>query len=898
MPDRISIPTALLGYLKKATALLQESPDDVGSVDQALQHLMGALAHEDFGRADQNLRAMILSLVAAAYQLRYQQTGELRDLDNQILYQERELALVQPASPDAFDKLTALAGRLLDREDRTGTSIDLERAIRILQDVIGDAPTDAPSVAIARIDLGGALRRRYSRLGDIADLDEAIANLQDAPSSLPPGDRNVPVALALKGVALFDRYRLRGMHADLNGTIANLRRAVNLSEAGDPRLHARLTNLAVALGEEFEYSGREEDLDESIATFERALQTSPVQDLGVCLTNLSYALKHRYALSSDHAVLDMAVARATQALNYIAPGRPERLHILANAGSMLMDRFRLTADVQDLKAAISDWEQFEQEKQALSVGISFPRGLHLGLQWAWLQSQLVEAYMELLSRLRGEEAAMTSRRIVELIEANKAPLLTDIASRGQLLTPASIPAELIAREAELLHEVRRIDAAELATRGDPGRRLAEIRDMGADFVSLDVRESYVGWIGATSTMLMEPEDRINLRRKVHAELDGLWTEMSKLGTEAVEYVSLRCRGPMDCAQMSKMASDLGPKTAVLSLGITSERTLLYIFRAGQELAFVQAPLNQSRWNDVRRRLSDEMEGEALTSHQESWVGPVRSLLEQTRPYLDGVDRIVIAPDRAAHLIPWSVAAREAGVLASDGSPVSVATLPALALLPRLRSRARAVAAARGRTQEQASRRTHRRSSVGPPVVVGNPTGDLGSAEFEAREVGKALGVKPLLGEEAELQEVIPRLSDAPIIHIAAHAEFVPSSPLDSGIMLADGVLTARDAMVVDIAPDLLVLSACQTGTAHGVTGEELANMAHAFLAAGSRSMLVSLWDVDDETTAQLMTSFYRMRREGLDKAAALKSAMDSVCSDHEYSDPYYWAGFVLLGDWE
>ncbi len=81
-------------------------------------------------------------------------------------------------------------------------------------------------------------------------------------------------------------------------------------------------------------------------------------------------------------------------------------------------------------------------------------------------------------------------------------------------------------------------------------------------------------------------------------------------------------------------------------------------------------------------------------------------------------------------------------------------------------------------------------------------------------------------------------------------------------------------------------------------GEELAGLSQAFLQAGVRSLLVSLWEVNDSATAALMQSFYDARESGVDKAVALRQAMTQIQQDPCWSHPYYWGAFVLIGDWE
>jgi len=98
---------------------------------------------------------------------------------------------------------------------------------------------------------------------------------------------------------------------------------------------------------------------------------------------------------------------------------------------------------------------------------------------------------------------------------------------------------------------------------------------------------------------------------------------------------------------------------------------------------------------------------------------------------------------------------------------------------------------------------------------------------------------------------------------------------------------------------MVVLGACQTGQAAVDSGEGMGHLARGFLHAGAKRVVVSLWNVSDEATAQLMKHFYTgLLQKGLPPAEALRQAQLSIASEREWAAPYYWAGFVLQGDWK
>ena len=115
---------------------------------------------------------------------------------------------------------------------------------------------------------------------------------------------------------------------------------------------------------------------------------------------------------------------------------------------------------------------------------------------------------------------------------------------------------------------------------------------------------------------------------------------------------------------------------------------------------------------------------------------------------------------------------------------------------------------------------------------------------------------------------------------------------------ADGLMLLHDIYSLDLAAELTVLSACQTALGKDTKGEGLVGLTHGFMSAGSKSVVASLWKVDDRATSVLMADFYdSMLRQGMSPAAALRSAKLKMMRDKQWSAPYFWAGFVMQGEY-
>jgi CHAT domain-containing protein len=152
-----------------------------------------------------------------------------------------------------------------------------------------------------------------------------------------------------------------------------------------------------------------------------------------------------------------------------------------------------------------------------------------------------------------------------------------------------------------------------------------------------------------------------------------------------------------------------------------------------------------------------------------------------------------------------------------------------------------------------------------------------------------------------------RLGQYKIIHFATHGFINSEHPELSGIVLSmvnrqgereNGFLQLRDIYNLNLSADLVVLSACKTGLGKDVRGEGLVGLTRGFMYAGAKSVVASLWEVDDSATAELMGYFYRaMLQEGMSPAAALRTAKESMRRQRPSLPPYYWAGFVLQGEY-
>ncbi|XP_066026422.1 tetratricopeptide repeat protein 28-like [Pocillopora verrucosa] len=189
------------------------------------------------------------------------------------------------------------------------------------------------------------------------------------------------------------------------------------------------------------------------------------------------------------------------------------------------------------------------------------------------------------------------------------------------------------------------------------------------------------------------------------------------------------------------------------------------------------------------------------------------------------------------------------------------------------------------------------------IYQGRRLVQLPGARKEAEMIGRILSISPLIGEMATKDEVLKRLSSVALVHIAAHGK------METGeVILApnttretpqpqekDYLLTMKDVMEAGLRARLVVLSCCHSARGE-VMAEGVVGVARAFLGAGARSVVVTLWAIADEGTLEFMSFFYDALAKGKKASEALNQAMKCLRKSETFKEVKYWAPFVLIGD--
>ena len=271
------------------------------------------------------------------------------------------------------------------------------------------------------------------------------------------------------------------------------------------------------------------------------------------------------------------------------------------------------------------------------------------------------------------------------------------------------------------------------------------------------------------------------------------------------------------------------------------------------------------------------------------ISPVSGLIEDSE--------IIIIPEGQLFLIPFAALQDDNGKYLSE--TVKIRLIPSLTALKLI---------------QDSPAEYHCQTGA---LIVGDPK--VGAVEFkgnivelpqlpkareEAKMVAKLLRVSCLVGENATKEEVLRRIQEVSLVHIAAHGDAergeVALAPDSSVIGIPkedDFMLSMKDIAEVRIRAKLVVLSCCHSASGEILTAEGVVGIARAFLGSGARSVLMSLWAIDDEATKTFMDIFYKcLIHEKMSASGALHQSMRKMRGSLKYKDAKYWAPFVLIGD--
>jgi CHAT domain-containing protein len=403
---------------------------------------------------------------------------------------------------------------------------------------------------------------------------------------------------------------------------------------------------------------------------------------------------------------------------------------------------------------------------------------------------------------------------------------------------------------------------------------------------------------------------------------------ARIRAESPRYASLTDPEPLTAEEIQRNLLDR--ETVLLHYALGVERSFLWLVTP-QRVESFHLPARAVIETAARRafellevghtRQRRREAARALDTLARMVLGPVADRVQ--------ADRVVVVADGALGYIPFGALPVAAAPLMARHEVVSLPSASALAVLRRETSQRapapKLLAVLADPVLEPADPRvpgSNRGGARLEPTLAGpllRSARDTGVNRFErlVNTRREAEAILALTGEAERLRaldfdasrETALRadLGEYRLLHFATHGLLNSRHPELSGLVLSlvdprgqpqDGFLRAQDVYNMRLGADLVVLSACRTALGAEIRGEGLLSLVRCFMYAGAPRVVASLWNVRDDATAELMKRFYTgMIRERLAPAAALRQAQLTMSTDDRWSAPYYWAGFVLQGEW-
>ncbi len=664
-----------------------------------------------------------------------------------------------------------------------------------------------------------------------------------------------------------------------------------------------------SLGFVYQNLGRSQD---ALSCFEEALALARVlgdrQSEGEILHNLA-ALYHALAqpeMMLEYAMVALAVAREMEsrrflgsALNAVGVAFRE-IHLYEDALGHYQQALEIARSVGNHRGTIitlgnigviqANLRQYETSLDSFKEALTLARDIGDQDGEGFILHNQAAVYID-LGHYR--QALEYFEQAIKAVEALRQDLLSEELRIGYFTNIGDIYADYIALLVEQGYTERALEAVErsksrtfLEQLGYEAFPTPEIPSTQQELLSAEA--GMLHELRALQDMIRDAVGEAQLeyfaqQRDKRKTLDALWEQLEVF---APDYVALRRGDPGDYRQIQAFLDDQKVPAALVEFYTLPDRIVVFVLRSGaRNGAVVQIPMAQNRL----RRLVQNCEREVADYPRygdigQRWQTLAEPLLAEVLLHLDGVELVYLVPHGLVHYLPLH-SLRVNGDYLTDCFPIAYA--PSTAVLSRVIQRKTGMEST-GDGREA--------------LVLGYTPSKYERAVFEgeAVQIADFFGTKARLSQEATGTLLREQGAHYDILHLSCHGFFRSNDPLASGLLLADGVLTARDIMGMRLNADLVTLSACQTALSDQQPGDELVGLTRALLYAGASSVLVTLWSVDAVAALELMTDFYSRLQgmggnKGTSKVTALQEAMLELRKKRE--PPYYWAPFILVGDW-
>jgi CHAT domain-containing protein/tetratricopeptide (TPR) repeat protein len=791
-------------------------------------------------------------------------------------------------------RLDINVGNIFHRQDRFREALDVyERAFAQLAP---DKDTEGMIVALHNVAVCLIMLNEYERAESTY---QQVSKLCE--------DRNMPLAMAQAEYNIAYLHYLRGAYGH---AIEKLRTARKTAQTAGDAYHAALCQLD--LSEIY----LELNINQDAAELSREAFTS-FKQLGMgyesakALCNSAIALSQQgegfRALELFAQARDLFVKEKNQAwpslidlyrgLVYFNEGRlPEsRQYCLAALeffctsplpGRAILCRLllaRLSLKTGEIETARQECQTALESLSGKEMPIlAYQAHLVMGqveeagqhLQQAQQHYRIAKEVLETLrSGVHGEELKISFvRNRLEVYENLVDLCLTSGASPGAQEEAWSYMEQAKSRGLlELITQRMNPVSAENPEESGVARRLRDLREQ-LNWYYHRIEVEQLGQVAASDERLVALRE---LAKEREAELLRVLRELPRAEAKAAGVE------PAAPASLDSVREALGPNTTLLEYFRVQDRILAAIVTEnGVEIVTVTlAPriahiLRMLQFQFSKFRLGPdylrEFQGPLLEATRSHLHELYAELLAPIRSRLKG-QRLVVVPHELLHYVPFH-ALFDGDRYLIDSFTVSYAPSASIYMQHRWK---------------QANK-------DGCSLILGVPDRQAPSIYEELQAVAEIVPqAKVFLGPKASESALKEHGLRSRLIHIATHGFFRQDNPMFSGIRLGDSFLTLYDLYHMKLPAELVTLSGCSTGLNVIAAGDELIGLVRGLLSAGAQSLLLTLWDVNDSSTADFMKAFYSRLFNRPDRGLALREAMVEV--RQRYPHPYYWAPFVLVG---
>jgi len=830
-----------------------------------------------------------LTNFANALSIRFEQLGRMEDLEDAITYHRQALGLRPLGHPNRFSSLVNLAIALSTRFEQLGRMEDLEDAISSHRQAVTLCPPGHPNRSTSLMNLAVALFIRFQQSGRMEDLEDMILSHRQALTLRPPGHPNHSSSLINLANALFIRFKQLGRAEDLEDVISSYRETLTLYPPGHPDRTTSLMNLAIALSTRFQQSGRMEDLEDAISSQRQAVTLHPTghPNRSNSLSNLASALSIRFEQSGRLEDLEDAITSNCEALTLRPPGHPSRSDSLSNLANTLSTRFEHSDKMEDLE------ESFTLHEQAANDPSSSPLlRLAAAVNWA------AEAWHY------HHESIICAYSVSFQILNHCLISYPNVESQQRFLASAHIPRSLASDAASAAIDVGDLEAAvELLEQGrvmlwskmeqyrHPLDQLREVDRELADLLrTLSAERGHISVSSRSGLLSTEGPMALDAQMQRNRILSEDWERVvERVRTiegfsdflQAVPFATLRvaaAEGPVILVNISNYRCD------AIILHINSPPLLVplpdvqpnHLIHLAEQLALARGtgagadrskdipPILRALWKDIVSPIVDRLAEMGVPEKSRVWWCPTSKLCG--------------LPVHAAG--PYRPAQKNLPDLYTSSYTTTLSTL----------------IRARSNTSDM--------FVVPKLLVVGQPGEALPNVEAEIdnlRQLGDFVDV--LVGTEANHDKVLHGLQQHSWAHFACHGHLGGiTQPFRASFELHGGSSLTLLELIQATLPnaELAFLSACHSAEGGFITPDEPIHLAAALQFCGFRSVVGTLWAMDDEDGPMISKEFYKhmFRKSGnkadfRDSAEALNVAIRAMRKNRVPLER--WILFVHIG---